>query len=228
MSRKCQRFVFSSAPRGPGEVQERGRKGRAALVVSSRAGGAHVRQLLLAADVDLEVSGALVDADDLVLVHLVARCGEIWGNAGRFGEMRGDLVLKHLVARRSEERTPLLRILQAVPRRRPLFVREQVAAIAPRECQGEVREVSRKCPECQLPRSRLSKSPAHGLYPAKVVVMTASPRVAYSLAISGPLGSSRGRAWCQPARRRHELGLDARHGARRDLISSSQPLAIGT
>ena len=150
-------------------------------------------------------------------------------DAGRFGEMRGDLVLKHLVARRSEERTPLLRILQAVPRRRPLFVREQVAAIAPRECpEGEVREVSRKCPECQLPRSRLSKSPAHGLYPAKVVVMTASPRVAYSLAISGPLGSSRGRAWRQPARRRHELGLDARHGARRDLISSSQPLLIGT
>ena len=142
-----ERFVFSSAPRGPGEVQERGRKGRAALVVSSRAGGAHVRQLLLAADVDLEVSGALVDADDLVLVHLVARCGEIWGNAGRFGEMRGDLVLKHLVARRSEERTPLLRILQAVPRRRPLFVREQVAAIAPRECPGRgpgsVQEVSR-------------------------------------------------------------------------------------
>ena len=87
MSRKCQRFVFSSAPRGPGEVQERGRKGRAALVVSSRAGGAHVRQLLLAADVDLEVAGALVDADDLVLVHLVARCGEIWGDAGRCGEI---------------------------------------------------------------------------------------------------------------------------------------------
>ena len=77
----------------------------------------------------------------------VGRFGEMRGDTGRCGEMRGDLVLKHLVARRSEERAPLLRILQAVPRRRPLLVREQVAAIAPSECPGRgpgsVQEVSR-------------------------------------------------------------------------------------
>mmetsp|Transcript_17421 Transcript_17421/g.52800 ORF Transcript_17421/g.52800 Transcript_17421/m.52800 type:complete len:329 (-) Transcript_17421:45-1031(-) len=124
---------------------ERDRRRRREVRLLVGAGGAHVRQLLLAADVDLEVAGALVDADDLVLVHLVAR--------------------------RSEERAPLLRILQAVPRRRPLLVREQVAAIA--------------------------------------LVKVARPRLVPRE------GGSHDR---QPARRRHELGLDTRHGARRDLV----------
>jgi len=155
----------------------------------------------------------------------LGRCEEIRGDAGRCGEIWFSNTSSPGAAK-SEPRS--CAFFRPCPVAVPFSCESKLPRSRLGNVQGEVREVSRKCPECQLPRSRLSKSPAHGLYPAKVVVMTASPRVAYSIAISGHLGPSRGRAWRQPARRRHELGLDTRHGARRDLISSSQPLTIGT
>mmetsp|Transcript_9238 Transcript_9238/g.27198 ORF Transcript_9238/g.27198 Transcript_9238/m.27198 type:complete len:543 (+) Transcript_9238:86-1714(+) len=50
--------------------------------------------------------------------------------------------------------------------------------------------------ESKLPRSRLSKSPAHGLYPAKVVVMTASPRVADMSLVLTPAMARDGTSYC--------------------------------
>ena len=147
----------------------------------------------------------------------LGRCEEIRGDAGRCGEIWFSNTSSPGAAK-SEPRS--CAFFRPCPVAVPFSCESKLPRSRLGNVQGEVREVSRKCPECQLPRSRLSKSPAHGLYPAKVVVMTASPRVAYSIAISGHLGPSRGRAWRQPARRRHELGLDTRHGARRDLISS--------
>merc|ERR1719454_1481844 len=91
------------------------RRRRLRLLIRARR--AHVGQLLRLADVDLEVVLLGVDADDLVLVHLVARLGE--------------------------ERATVLHLGDRIRRRRARLEGEHVAAVAAAKV-ARVRLVARK------------------------------------------------------------------------------------